>query len=555
MKLISDFSVMRRLIVLVKPLSGRMLLAISLGLIGHLAASGLSILAAYAVLAILGFPFPLSLERTASLLVLLAFLRSVCRYGEQTANHSIAFRLLALIRDRVFGALRRLCPAKLEVRNKGDLINLITSDIELLEVFYAHTISPVAIASLYTLLMTVFLSSYHLLLGLILLSAHLSLGLVLPLLSNRRARQKANENRNFRERSADLASFVLESLRGLPEILQFSQGPSRLQVLQDKSSHLLQEDQRLKALAARGQMISHLLIWFFNLLMLLAAILLWQQQQLNFDGLLIAELSLLSSFGPASALANLGSGLRNTLDSGQRVLALLDEKPAVTEIHDRAPATFGDVQVQDLNFAYQDEEILSDFEINIPKNSLLGICGPSGSGKSTLLKLLMRFWQADSGCIRIGDRELSSINSKELRDMESYVTQETQLFHDSIRENLRLAKLDASSEELEAACRKASIHDFIMSLPQGYDSMVGELGETLSGGERQRLGLARAFLHNAPFLLLDEPSSNLDSLNEAAILRALKTERQDRTILLVSHRPSTLRICERILELEPSRHS
>lgn len=449
----SGFSVMRRLIVLVRPLAPFMALAVLLGVAGFVCAIFLTILGGWAILEVLGLGAPLALGGLFACAAAFALLRGVLRYGEQACNHFIAFKLLALIRDKVFTALRRLCPAKLEGRDKGDLIAVITADIELLEVFYAHTISPATIALVMSVGMSVFIGAYHPLLGL---------------------------------------------------------------------------------LAAAG-------LYFAG--------------AVRFDGVLIPLTALMSSFGPVVALANLGSTLQNTLAAGNRVLDILDEEPLVHEIAGRQTTAFSGAACEDVSFSYGEEPVLSRVSLRIPQGRVVGITGRSGSGKSTLLRLLMRFWDADGGAVRVSSRDVREVNTGDLRRMEGFVTQETHLFRDSIASNLRIGKRDATQAELEAACKKASVHEFILSLPKGYDTPVGELGDTLSGGERQRLGLARAFLHDAPFLLLDEPTSNLDSLNEGVILRSLQSERGGRTVVLVSHRASTMAVADEVYAAQEGRVS
>ena len=485
-------------------------------------------------------------------MVVMAILRGLLRYGEQLCNHFLAFKLLALIRDRVFKALRRLCPAKLEGRDRGDLIAVITSDIELLEGFYAHTISPIAIAALFCGAMIVYIGSFYWLLGLLAVCAYGIVGVVIPLVASRIS---AGEGTRLRVQSGALSSFVLESLRGLSELLQYGQGNARLAEMQRRTAALSEVEAEQKRHASTNQAVTNTVIMLSDLAMLGVSAWLYLQGALTFDGVLLATLAMFSSFGPCVALANLGSTLQNTFAAGNRVLDILEEEPVVEEISGCAPVYFDGAEVRNLSFSYGDEEILTNVSCCIPEGQIVGIVGKSGSGKSTLLKLLMRFWQAPPESIRISDRDIASINTDNLRAMESYVTQETHLFHDSIAANLRIAKADATDEELVAACRKAAVHDFIMTLPQGYDTRVGELGDTLSGGERQRLGLARAFLHDAPLMLLDEPTSNLDSLNEAVILRALAEERTCRTVVLVSHRASTMRIADTVYSVESGRLS
>ena len=552
MKRRSGLKVMTKLIGLVKPLTGYMLLAIFMGLLGHLCACFITILGGCAVLNLLGISVPVSLTAVFVLVVVFAVCRAGLRYGEQSCNHFIAFKLLALIRDKVFRALRRLSPAKLEGRGKGDLISVLTSDIELLEVFYAHTISPAAIALLFTVILCLFIGSFHWALGLLALAAYLVVGLLIPWVTSRLS---GEDGMKFRTKSGQLSSFVLDSLRGLWETIQYGQGSRRLAEMERKTDELSAEEKRMKRTSGLNAAVANTVILLFDLAMLFLSTLLYRQGEVGFEGVLIPTITLFSSFGPTVALANLGSTLQNTFAAGNRVLDLLEEEPVVEDITGKQEIQFTGAQVSHVTFSYDQETILRDVSLMVPAHSVVGIVGKSGSGKSTLLKLLMRFWKVEQGTVSLSGTSVEEINTKNLREMESFVTQETHLFHDSIRNNLKIAKLDATQEELETACKKASVHDFILSLPQGYDTPVGELGDTLSGGERQRLGLARAFLHDAPFLLLDEPTSNLDSLNEGVILRSLGEEREDKTVVLVSHRQSTMRIADTVYSVEQGRMS
>ena len=548
----SGFQVMARLIGLVKPLTGYMFLAVFMGLIGHLCAALITVFGGYAVLEALHFDTPFPLTALFICVVTFAVVRGFLRYAEQACNHFIAFKLLALLRDKVFRALRRLCPAKLEGRDKGDLISVITSDIELLEVFYAHTISPAAIAFLFTVVMCLFIGSFHWLLSLIALAAYLTVGIVIPLVTSKFS---GDDGIRFRTKSGELSGFVLDSLRGLSETLQYGQGKKRLHEMNEKTDNLAKDEERMKRTSGRNSAVTNTAVLAFDLVMLFVSALLCQSGAVGFDGVLIPTIALFSSFGPVIALAALGSTLQNTFAAGNRVLDILDETPVVEEVTGRPEIAFTGAAAKQVTFSYGSETILADVSVEIPEHSVVGIVGRSGSGKSTLLKLLMRFWDVQQGSVTLSGTRVADINTSNLREMESFVTQETHLFHDSIKNNLRIAKLDATDEEIEAACKKASVHDFILTLPQGYDTPVGELGDTLSGGERQRLGLARAFLHDAPFLLLDEPTSNLDSLNEAVILKSLHEEREGKTVMLVSHRQSTMRIADKVYSVEHGRMS
>ena len=538
---------MIRLIGLVKPLTGYMILAVAMGLIGHLCASFITVFGGYAILHVLHPEWSWNLTALFVAVLMFALLRGFLRYAEQACNHFIAFKLLALIRDKVFGALRRLCPAKLDGKDKGNLISIITSDIELLEVFYAHTISPICIAVLFSFVMISFIGSYHAALGGVALIAYVTVGALIPFVTSRLS---GDDGVRFRTKSGQLSGFVLDSLRGLSETIQYGQGKRRMEEIDRRTEQLSKDEEHMKRIVGRNTAVTNTVILMFDLAMLFLS-----AKLVGFEGCLIVTFALMSSFGPVVALASLGATLQNTFAAGGRVLDILDECPVEEEITGKEEVDFHGAEVKNVTFAYGEETILEDVSVTIPENKIIGINGRSGSGKSTLLKLLMRFWQVRQGEVKVSGRNVEEINTSNLRDMESFVTQETHLFHDSIRNNLRIAKLNASDEEIITACRKASVHDFIMSLPKGYDTEVGELGDTLSGGERQRLGLARAFLHDAPFLLLDEPTSNLDSLNEAVILKSLHEACADKSVVLVSHRKSTMGIADTVYSVEHGRMS
>lgn len=543
----SGLNVMARLIGLVRPMLGFMLLAIAMGLLGNLCATFITVFGGYAILNVLHPEWSMSLGWVFAAVLLFALVRGFLRYAEQSCNHFIAFKLLALIRDKVFGALRRLCPAKLEGKDKGDLISVITSDIELLEVFYAHTISPICIAFLFCLIMVLFIGRIHTALGVLALSAYAVVGIVIPLVTSKRS---GDDGIQFRSSAGKLSAFVLDSLRGLPETVQYGQGRKRLAEMDAQTDALSQTEAHMKRTAGKNTAAVNTTILLFDLAMLFLS-----AHLAGFEGCLIATLAMMSSFGPVVSLAALGATLQNTFAAGNRVLDILDESPVAPDVTGKANVEFHGAAAENVSFSYGGEKILEDLSLNIPEGKVIGITGRSGSGKSTLLKLFMRFWPVTEGKVTVSGKSVDEINTENLRDMESFVTQQTHLFHDSIRKNLCIAKLDATEEEIIAACKKASVNDFIMGLPKGYDTEVGELGDTLSGGERQRLGLARAFLHNAPFLLLDEPTSNLDSLNEAVILKALQTECQDKTVILVSHRKSTMGIADTVYSVERGRLS
>ena len=547
-----NFNVMCRLVGLVRPLAPVMVCAVLLGVAGFLCAIFIPILGVYALLDTLLSAAPIALGTVCLLLPILAAARGVLHYAEQGCNHFIAFKLLALIRDKVFGVLRQLAPAKLESRDKGDLIAVLTADIELLEVFYAHTISPICIAVIVSVIMACFMGGYAPALGLYAALAYAVIGIGVPVTAAKGARKSGE---SFRAEFGALNGFVLDSLRGVRESLQYNDGAHRLAQINQRTDALAGQERRLKEAGGTAQAVTGAMILLLDAGMLALAGHLCAAGGIGFDGALVCVVALMSSFGPVIALANLGTGLQNTFAAGNRVLDILDEKPAVREISNGKDVAFTGADARRVTFGYGDSEILKEVTLHIPQHQIVGITGRSGSGKSTLLKLLMRFWDTDLGKVEISGKNIKGINTASLRAAESFVEQDTVLFHDSIEENVKIANRNATHEQVVAACKKASIHDFIMTLPQDYDTPVGELGDTLSGGERQRLGVARAFLHDAPFILLDEPTSNLDSLNEAVILRSLAEERAAKTVVLVSHRASTMRIADTTYSVENWRMS
>ena len=563
----SAISIMGNLIGLVKPLLHIMAAAIILGTLGYLCAIFLTILAVQVLLHGLSASGALenlsiswltqvSTGKIITVMILIAVLRGILHYAEQYCNHFIAFKLLAIIRHKVFAKLRLLCPAKLEGRDKGNLISIITTDIELLEVFYAHTISPIAIAVLTSLVMVIFTGRYHILAGALMLAAYIVAGVVIPVWNERKGSDRGME---FRTSFGELNSFVLDSLRGLDETLQYGQGEKREEAMTRRSRELSHMQKELNHMEGIQRSVTNACILLASFSMLALTGWLYQNGQLGFDGVLTCTIAMMGSFGPVVALSSLSNNLNQTLASGERVLSLLEEEPQVKEIPGTSATVtaddFSGGEVSRVTFSYEDEVILKDYSLRIRPGEILGIHGASGSGKSTLLKLLMRFWDVDEGRITVDNEVISRIPTTHLRDMESYVTQETHLFHDSIADNIAIGKPGASREEIMAAAGKASLHDFVMTLPKGYDTEVGELGDTLSGGERQRIGIARAFLHDSPLLLMDEPTSNLDSLNEGIILKSLKESSEKRTVVLVSHRTSTMNVADRVFEMKNGRIS
>ena len=548
----SGFKIMLRLIKVLKPLAPIMMITISFGILGFLAATAITSFGMVAGADILGFNVGIKASTAIKIVIACAILRGILRFIEQYSGHFIAFTILAILRDQVFKALRKLAPAKLESKEKGSLISIITSDIELLEVFYAHTISPNMIAILTSLIMVVFIGRFHVYAGIFAVCSYLLVGCVIPLRNGKKGGQKGME---FRSGFGKLNSFVLESLRGIDETIQYGQGKKRKAQISEKSIELGKVQKDLNRMEAMQRAVTDLVILCCSFGMFFLMYHLYQAGNVTFDAMLLATIAMMGSFGPVTALSSLSNNLNQTLASGERVLSLLEEEPMVEESEGEADISFEGASVEDVTFAYDEEVILKDCNINMKQGKVIGICGKSGCGKSTLLKLLMRFWDVNKGNIKISEENVKEIPTKTLRNIQSYVTQETELFHDSIANNIAIGKPGAAREEIIEAAKKASIHDMIMSLPNGYDTEVGELGDTLSGGEKQRIGIARAFLHDSPMLLLDEPTSNLDSLNEGIILKPLKEESQGRTVVLVSHRESTMGIADEVYHMDAGRVS
>ena len=628
----SGAAIMGRLIGLVRPLWFIIVLAVLFGSAGYLCAIFLTILAAGTLTGTFSggeihFWYGLNagpdimtgasvLRALLPVLVGLAVLRGVLHYAEQYCNHFIAFKLLAILRHEVFAALRRLCPAKLEGKDRGNLISVITSDIELLEVFYAHTISPIAIAVATELVMVCFLAVIHPAAAVLAFFAYVTVGAVIPLWNGRKS---GGAGMKFRNAFGDFNSFLLDSFRGIDETLQYAQGEKRKEKMQSRACDLGGLQRELNRMEGSQRAVTNLAILGFSLAMFLLSLLLYRGGNLEFSDVIICTTAMMGSFGPVSALSSLSNNLSQTLASGERVLSILEEEPVVKEVPEteswkqsrewkklperartgtaspkesgrgivlsketgseiaspkesgrgivlsketgseiaspkesRSQTTaFSGATAEAVSFCYNKEEnwILQNCNFRAEPGKITGIHGPSGCGKSTLLKLLMRFWDTDSGTVRVSGQDVRHIPTRCLRDTESYVTQETHLFHDSIAANIAIGKPGASMEEIREAARKASVDEFIMTLPNGYETEVGELGDTLSGGERQRIGIARAFLHDAPLMLLDEPTSNLDSLNEGIILKSLREEGAGKTVVLVSHRESTMQVADTVVKM------
>ncbi len=549
-KELTNFQVIMRLIRLVKPLTIPMIVAITLGVLGFLCAIGIPVLSTMAIMQILGMTSHFDLQWILAILILLAVLRGVLHYGEQACNHYIAFKLLAIIRDHVYTALRRLAPAKLDGKDKGNLISLITNDVELLEVFYAHTISPFFIAVLTSALLLIAFAHIHIIAMMIALIAYIVMAVVIPFYVNKKGKTIGQQTR---DEVGNMSSYILESFRGLSTIMQYQFGQKRTQDMLEKSLHIEELQGKLKKIESSQIVFSQILISLSAMMMFIVMYMISFNQDITFYHIVMSTVMMLSSFGPVLALSNLANNLLSTLSSGRRVIAILDEKEIVEEVKGQDSSEFGDIQIHDVSFGYDDEIILDDLNLVLEEGKTTGIVGKSGSGKSTLLKLIMRFYDPTSGSITISQKQLKNINTKDMRSMFAYVTQETVLFHDTIYNNIKIANLNASKEDIIEACTEASLHEFIMTLPHGYDTKIAELGSSLSGGERQRIGLARAFLSVAPCILLDEPTSNLDVLNEAIILKSL--QKTKKTLILVTHRKSTMKIADNVIKMKQGRVS
>lgn len=536
----------------------------------------ITILGGFGVRQVLGLYQGMTLSHIFISIAVFAVLRGILRYAEQASNHYIAFKLLAQIRHKVFAALRRLCPAKLDGSEKGNLISIITSDIELLEVFYAHTISPIAIAILTSGFMVWFIGRIHPAAGALAAVFYLTVGAVIPIINGKRG---AENGRIYRDSFGKLNTVVLDNLYGLDEILQYGQQEKRLREMNSQTEQLEQKNQKLKMAENIQRIVTDGVILIAGVLMAAVCGHFAEQGTVSADQAMVAVIAMISSFGPTAALSALSNNLQHTLASGNRVLDILEEEPLVEDVLGGSTVCEGDISCEHVSFAYESaltkegqkgaqaeftkedkveiqaeykkspNGVLENFDHVFAEHKIHGILGKSGCGKSTLLKLLMRFYETSEGDIRYGKTNVGEISTAALRSSISYVTQETFLFEDTIENNIKVAKEDASREEVVAAAKKAALHEFILSLPDGYDTKLAELGDSVSGGERQRIGIARAFLHDGDMIFLDEPTSNIDSLNEGIILRSLDREKENKTILLVSHRKSTMAIADDVVAM------
>lgn len=549
MKRQSGFSIMKRLLGELKPLAPVMMITITLGVLGFLTAITITSFSAVAIGTLIGEVTFISFTGTLGIMGICAVLRGLLRYGEQLSGHYIAFKILAILRNKIFMCLRKLAPAKLEGKDKGNLIAMVTSDIELLEVFYAHTIAPISIAIITNTIITIILYSIHPYFGLLGSVFFLVVGLAIPYFSSGFAKEAGV---TYRQTFAVTNQFILDSLRGLKEILIYKDGPTRLQAVHESSKKLNKSQERLKAHEGLVRALADLMIMLAVLSCVVMGAFILQSGAINFSEYLLAIVIVASSFGPVVALSNLSNNLLQTFACAQRLFDLLDEVPQVEEVIGSTQLENKSIVYKEVDFSYNNrtETILEQASITIKKGDKLALIGESGIGKSTFVKLLMRFWDVRGGALTIDGKNIKEVATSSLRDSQTLVSQETFLFNESILDNIRLGNLNASKEEVILAAKKASIHDFIMSLPYGYESQVGELGSSVSSGEKQRIGLARAFLRQSDILILDEPTSNLDTLNEAEILKSIKENSKEQTIVLISHRKSTTAICDKVYKLE-----
>lgn len=544
--------IMASLIALLGSLAYVMVFAVINGSLGFVCSMGVTVFGAVGVAKALGEQIALSYGVIIGMAVGLGVLRGGLRFVEQYCNHYIAFKLLAVLRDKIFSALRRLCPAKLESKQKGSIIAMLTSDIETLEVFYAHTISPICIALTVSAAVMIFVglvSSWWL--ALVAALGYIAVGIVAPLISSSAMKEAGVK---YRACFSAFNAYFLDSIKGIKDIVLNNAGETRKRGVSERSDTLSGYTRELKYKIANATAATEFTVSFMTLIAAGAAVALVAAGEISIGKAIIGVVAIFGSFGPVIAISALPGNLTQTFASGDRVLKLLNEKPVVENIENGENFVFEDLEVKDLSFSYEkDKEVLKDICLNAKRGEIVGIVGKSGCGKSTLLKLLLRFWSKDGGSISYCGKDIEEINSSSLTDNVTMVSQSTYLFDDTIEENLRVAKEDATEGELERACRRASVHDFIVSLPEGYETCAGALGDNLSAGEKQRIGLARAFLRGSGLILLDEPTSNVDSINEGMILRSLAEQKKDKAIILVSHRESTMAIADRVYRIENGR--
>lgn len=549
MKRRSGFQIMKRLIVELKPLAPIMVITISMGILGFLASISIATFGAIAAGTVIGEVTFITFKGAVIVMVVAALLRGFLRYGEQLSGHYIAFKILYILRDKIFTLLRKLAPAKLEGKEKGNLISLITSDIELLEVFYAHTIAPIGIALVTNTIISIILFMINPWFGVLSILFFLIVGFLIPYLSSSLGKDAGVSYRNI---FGESNSYILDSLRGLKEILLFKGGEERLKKINENSNRLNKSLHKIKNHEGIIRAITDITIMIAILTFTLVGFIAYSKGELSFTGMIVGIVMIASSFGPVVALSNLSNTLLQTFASAERIFELLDEEPQVEEVINGENISGEKIAYEYVTFSYPNrkEKIFNETSIKINKRDKIALIGESGIGKSTFIKLIMRFWDVNSGEVKLDNKDIKGVNTDSLRKVQTLVSQETYLFNESIEENIKIGNRNATLEEVIKAAKKASVHNFIESLPKGYKTKVGELGGNLSSGEKQRIGLARAFLRDGDVLILDEPTSNLDTLNEGAILKSIKENCKDKTIILISHRKSTTSICNKTYKLE-----
>ena len=548
----SGFKIMKRLILELKPLTGIMGITITMGVMGFLAAIAIAVFGAIAIGTVIGDINFISFKWAVIIMILCALLRGFLRYGEQLSGHYIAFKILYILRDKIFKKLRQLAPAKLEGKGKGNLISLITSDIELLEVFYAHTIAPISIALITNTIIAIILYVINPWFGVLSAIFFIIVGFIIPYFSSGLGKDAGVKYRNM---FGECNNYVLDSLRGLKEVLLFRAGEERVREINSKSKKINLYLDKLKYHEGIIRSITDLTIMIAILTFVAVGFYQYSKGIIEFSWMIVGIVIIASSFGPVVALSNLSNTLLQTFACAERIFAILDEEPVIKDVTGGKSINNENINYENVSFAYKNrnKNIFDNVSISINKGEKIALIGESGIGKSTFIKLMMRFWDVDKGSISIGNNNIKDINTEELRKAQTLVSQETYLFNETILNNIKIGKINSNEDEVIDAAKKAAIHDFIETLPKGYDTKVGELGGNLSSGEKQRIGLARAFLRDGKILILDEPTSNLDTLNEGIILRSIKNNCSEKTIVLISHRKSTTAICDKIYRLEDKR--
>ncbi|MBI9010370.1 MAG: ABC transporter ATP-binding protein [Tenericutes bacterium] len=526
------------------------MLAVINGSLGYMMSIAITVLGSVGVAKLLGASLAISYQLLFIVIITCGTLRGVLRYIEQYVNHFIAFKILAILRNKLFDKLLTLSPAKLETKQKGSIISLIESDIETLEVFYAHTISPIMIAVVSSIFMTVFISEFvHLYLGLIALLSHIIVGYFIPNIS---MKYMSKNGQLYRDELSAFNGYYLDLIKGSNNTILNNNQTNRKQEVNKRSQALLITSNQIKIQSAKFGSMTDIIVFLLNFIMLFTGVVLINQGIVALPYVIIAVISLMSSYGPVLALNKLPNGLNQTFASGRHLMELVDEKPKLADIKGKKDFVFQKLTIEYLEFSYdKKQKVIDDLSFSIGINDIVGLYGSSGCGKSTLLKLLMYFWEKDQGTIKYNDIPIEQLNTTSLRQNVTMVNQTTYLFYDTIRNNLLIANRYASDEEMIAACKKAAIHEFILALEKGYDTIYSPKDNTdFSSGEKQRIGLARAFLSPARLLLLDEPTSNVDAINEGIILKAIKENARDKAIVIVSHRKSTLSIANQLIDME-----